>query len=273
MAGLDGGKRLDWNNSVEKRKGSTNKFLEWVKKTLWALAATVTIAQWVNAKEINLGNVQNLQEVKQICAKVAEDIDGNVYNVNIPAKLYEPNIDAIMNNFPDNEGCTYIVTTKWENGYVVKYTSAFWDTDASDVVAKETAEAEQAQQRAEQASREDEKVWTRAEEAKKEAEEAKKEAEKAKKEVEKMKKMVKAKWYLWDLQEKVILMWENINNSGLVNSTLDSVLGNLKVWNLKWNKYGKNIKMMLEIIKSNYFWSDKNIVNKVNILLRKLNLD
>ena len=67
-------------------------------------------------------------------------------------------------------------------------------------------------------------------------------------------------------------MWNNIEDKGLINKTLDEILSNLKIWNLRWNKYGKNIKKVLELIRI-INKDDKYIVEKVDNLLNRLKLD
>jgi len=189
----------------------------------------------VNAKEVNLGNVQNLQEVKRICARVAGDIDGNVYNVNIPTKLYESNKNKIMNNFPDNEGCTYIVTTKWENGYVVKYTSAFWDTNVPIKVPNIKRDKE------------------------KKAEQAKKEAEQ--------------EWYYWwmlDIFNSTILdnVWKNRNK---VIKWLKEINDKLREWRLHGHKK-LNIVKWLGLVKLAYS-NDPEVLNLVISIAKKLRIE
>jgi len=208
-----------------------NKFLEWVKKTLWALAATLTIAQWINAKEINLGNIKNLQEVKQICSKVAGDVDNNVYSLQIPEGMYVKNRSKIMYNFPENEWCRFLVAKKdeWNKVFNVLYWNAFWDFDIKFYVKQEQKEAEQ------------------------------------------MEKMLKAEWYL---QDKVILIWKNVDNREFILDTLNEILKNLKIRNLKWNEYWEQAWRVLKQVRKIYEIKWDNIIpKKIGNLLRKLNLD
>jgi hypothetical protein len=74
------------------------------------------------------------------------------------------------------------------------------------------------------------------------------------------------------LQKKVILMWNHIEDKELINKTLEEILSNLKIKNLKSNKYGKNIKKVLELIKIIYR-NDKQIVQKIDTLLERVNLE
>lgn len=228
-----------------------NKVLDGVKKVAWVLVATIIATSSANADELKIWEkisfpvkkefkVSKISEVKKICANVAEDIDGWKYVVKLPTSMYERYRDDIINKFPENEWCTFIIATRKTKTFIetnVVYTSAFWDTDASDIVEKE-----------------EEQVRTKEEQ------------------VRKLEKLVKAKWYLGYLQDKVILMWNNIDNISLINNTLDEILKNLRIWDLRWNKYWEAIKDLLFTIK--VFYANNYVIsNKIEKILKKINLD
>ena len=64
-------------------------------------------------------------------------------------------------------------------------------------------------------------------------------------------------------------MGNHIENKKLINDTLDETLSNLKIDNLNGNKYGKNIKKVLDLIKIIHK-DDKKISKKIDSLLFRL---
>ena len=106
----------------------------------------------------------------------------------VDAYFYEKHREEFQVKIPDNEACTFIVATKEWKKYKIVYWSAFGNTDASDIV----------------------------EEGERKLSEKKKELSEKKKELSKLETMVEAEWYLWDLQRKVILMWNNVNNVSIM---------------------------------------------------------
>jgi hypothetical protein len=67
-------------------------------------------------------------------------------------------------------------------------------------------------------------------------------------------------------------MGNHIENKKLINDTLDETLSNLKIDNLNGNKYGKNIKKVLDLIKIIHK-DDKKISKKIDSLLFRLKLN
>jgi len=140
---------LSWKKWVERNEGSSD-FLDTTKKVAWVLAATIIATSSANADELKIWEkvsfpatkeykVNKISEVKKICANVAEDIDGWKYVVKLPTSLYERYRFDIMEKFPNDEGCTFVIATRdtrTSPNTEVIYTSAFWDTDASDIVAE-----------------------------------------------------------------------------------------------------------------------------------------
>jgi len=84
--------------------------------------------------------------------------------------------------------------------------------------------------------------------------------------------MAKAQGYLGYLQKKVIFMGNHIENKKLINDTLDEILSNLKIDNLRDSRYGKNIKKVLDLIKIIHK-DDKEISKKIDSLLFRLKLN
>jgi len=112
--------------------------------------------------------------------------------------------------------------------------------------------------------------------AQKEKQVAQKEKQVAQKEkqVKELEKMVKAEWYLWYLQDKVILIWKNVDNRNLVLNTLNEILRKLKIRNLKWNEYWEQVWRVLRQVRKVYKIKWDNIIpKKIDTLLKKLNLD
>jgi len=67
-------------------------------------------------------------------------------------------------------------------------------------------------------------------------------------------------------------MGNHIEDKKLINDTLDEVLSNLKINDLRGSKYAKNIKKVLDLIRI-INKDDKYIVEKVDNLLNRLKLD
>ena len=132
------------------------------------------------------------------------------------------------------------------------------DTDASDLVAEKEEEVKRLEERV---KRLEERVKRKEERVKRKEEE-----------VKRLEKMAKALGYLGYLQKKVIFMGNHIENKKLINDTLDEILSNLKINNLRGNKYGKNIKKVLDLIKIIHK-DDKEISRKIDSLLFRLKLN
>ena len=94
-------------------------------KLLRYLLAIFIVSNVVNAEDLKIGGKVNfpikkeykastIDEVRKICAEVAFDMEGGKYIVKIPTSLYEKNKNHIREEFPDNEGCTFVVATREE---------------------------------------------------------------------------------------------------------------------------------------------------------------
>jgi len=261
------------NNLIKHKPAMLKKFIEGyakdvnMEKIIKTNTQILKIGEKINFPIKKEYKVNKISEVKKICANVAEDIDGWKYMIKLPTSLYQKYEYDIINNFPNNVWCTFLVATRDKKTSPVTniiYTSAFWDTDASDIVAQETAEAENAKKEVEQAKKE-------VEQAKKEAEQIWKRVKAKEQQVKKLEQMVKEKGYLGYLQDNIIYLLKHDNKKEAI-SILEKVNKELKLRNLKWNKYAEGIKDGLETIKLKY-GNDKEINNLVDKILEKLNLN
>jgi len=235
-------------NNVEKKDGAIWK----IKKATWALA--LTIALWSNPASANV--VNDLKSYEDACLDSAA---WEKVTILVSEEFYRKHRTEILKSIPQEDMCELkgydrktdsvnfpIIKKNGKKYFQISFKPVDWgEMDASDIVAQEQAEAEQAQKQAEQAQ----------------------------KQLEEMEKMVKAEWYLWDLQKKTIKILKNVENKDVVNSTLDEILKTLKIWNLKWNEYWEQIARWLKLVKIYYSDKDKEIVKKINKVLKKLNLN
>ena len=238
-----------WTNSEskEQRVGKS------IKKATWALA--LTIALWTNPANAKI--VNDLKSYEDACLN---SVAGEKVTILVPEDFFNNHKREILKTIPEEDTCEIkwynketglvnfpVVEKNGKKYFQISFKAVDWgEMDASDIVAEKERQV-----------------------AEKERQVAEKERQ-----VAELEKMVKAEWYLWYLQDKVILIWKNVDNRKLVLNTLDEILKNLKIRNLKWDEYGEQIWRVLKQVRKIYEikW-DTIIPKKIDKLLKKLNLN
>jgi len=154
-------------------------------------------------------DVRIVNDIKSYEDACLDSAAGNSVSVLVSKEFYDKHSEEILKSIPEEDTCELkwydktkntvsfpIEEKNWKKYFQISFKADnSWSSDASDVVAQETVEAEQAQQRAEQAqqraeqaqqraeqaAREDEKVWQQV--AQKEQQVAQKEQQVAQKEL------------------------------------------------------------------------------------------
>jgi len=236
-----------WKNPEQNKEWVINN----LKKAASALALTVVL--WANPANAKI--VNDLKSYEDACLN---SVAWEKVTILVSEEFYRKHRTKILKSIPEEDMCELkwynkktnsasfpVVEKKWKKYFQISFKATEYTTDASDIVAQKEQQVAQKEQQVAQKEQQ----------------------------VKELEKMVKAKWYLWYLQDKTIEILKNTENETVVSSILDEILKTLKIWNLKWNKYWEKIKKWLVLVKGYYKDKNENIVNKIDRLLKKLNLD